>query len=369
MSFRVLRADGADEHDWLDILRRYPPELRDLHYTPAYGRIYRDTYGYEPMLAVLERDGQVAIHAFVRRPLDEMPFLAGAGVAGRYADVATPYGFGGPLLSQPEHAYSIDLLRDFDAAWRAWCIAEVIPAEFVCLHPLLGNAAGLEASGIVAPVATKDVVVIDLRLPEERLWSEISRGTRSSIRRAGREGVEVAQVVPDREALEAFQRMYLATMARVGAASRWLFPAAYFHACVERLGDEGSALFFARCRGELAAAYLLICDERTAYYHFGASDERWFALRPNNLLMYETLLWAKRRGCARYHLGGGVTASGNDSLLRFKSSFGGHEAPLYTYGRILHEGVYHELCELKRAYEVRQNVSGAAPDYFPLYRR
>ena len=77
----------------------------------------------------------------------------------------------------------------------------------------------------------------------------------------------------------------------------------------------GSALFFARLGGELVAAYLLIHDEHTAYYHFGASDERWLALRPNNLLMYETMLWAKGRGCAAYHLGGGVSSDENDSFF------------------------------------------------------
>jgi hypothetical protein len=158
-------------------------------------------------------------------------------------------------------------------------------------------------------------------------------------------------------------------MVRRGAAERWYFPESYFAACARRLGESGCALFFARCEGELAAAYLLVHDECSAYYHFGASDERWLERRPNNLLMYETLLWAKRRGLARYHLGGGVTASENDSLLRFKSSFGGTKAMLYTYGRVLNEDVYRRLCELKLEHEQRTATPVAQPDYFPMYRR
>lgn len=369
MSFRVLRADGADEAAWLAILRRFPAELRDLHYTPAYGRIYQDTYGYEPMLAVLESEGRTAIHAFVRRSLNGLPFLAEPGLDAPRADVATPYGYGGPLLAQPGCGGSDEFLRAFDGYWRAWCNAERIPAEFVCLHPILGNAAAIETSGIVTPEPAKEVVVIDLRRAEEQLWSELSRGTRSSIQRARREGVVVEQVEPNHRNLAVFQALYLATMARVGAAQRWFFPDAYFRACVERLGSEGSALFFATCQGEVAASYLLIRDERTAYYHFGASDERWLALRPNNLLMYETLLWAKRSGCGRYHLGGGVSSDRNDNLLRFKSSFGGYRTLLYTYGRVLHADTYRELCDLKRGHEARHGTTAAAPDFFPFYRR
>ena len=33
-------------------------------------------------------------------------------------------------------------------------------------------------------------------------------------------------------------------MSRVGAAQRWRFPDAYFRACVEQLGEAGSALFW-----------------------------------------------------------------------------------------------------------------------------
>jgi CelD/BcsL family acetyltransferase involved in cellulose biosynthesis len=369
MSFRVLQAHGVDEIAWLDVLARYPAHLRDLHYTPAYGRIYEDTYGQRPLLAVMERDGNTAMHAFVRRPLDDLPCLAQAKLARRYEDIATPYGFGGPLLAHPERSDSAQLLRDFDAAYRAWCVAERLPAEFVCLHPVLGNAASVEASGIVDPVPTKQVVIVDLTPPVEQLWSAVSRGTRSSIQRARREGIAVDRVEADRAALDRFQQLYLATMTRVGAAQRWLFPEAYFRACVDRLGPAGSALFFAHAGGELAAAYLLIFDGRTSYYHFGASDERWLALRPNNLLMYETMLWAKAQGCAHYHLGGGVSSAGNDTLLRFKSSFGGRRVPLYTYGRVLDADVYRELCDAKCRHEARSGAVATSSDYFPLYRR
>lgn len=369
MSFRVLQAHGADANAWIDVLGSFPAPLRDLHYSPAYGRIYEDTYGYRPMLAIITRDGNSVMQAFVRRPLDDLPFLQLSEQPGRYEDIATPYGFGGPLVAHPERADALPLLIDFDKEFNAWCISERLPAEFVCLHPVLQNAGVILASGITAPEATKEVVIVDLEPPVEQLWSAVSRGTRSSIQRARREGIVVRQVDPDREALERFQRLYLSTMARVGAAQRWLFPDTYFRACAERLGDRGCALFFACVEEEVAAAYLLISDERTAYYHFGASDERWLALRPNNLLMYETMLWAKARGCVHYHLGGGVSADENDSLLRFKSSFGGRRALLYTYGRVLNSDVYRDLCDLKRNHEALTGKAAPSSDYFPMYRR
>jgi hypothetical protein len=308
------------------------------------------------------------MHAFVRRPLDSLEFLA-QGAGRGYADSATPYGFGGPLVSDPDSPQAGRMLREFDASYREWSEAEGIAAEFVCLHPLLGNHRLIQASGIVPIVPTKPVVVIDLTLPEAELWAAVSRGTRSSIRRAQRSGIEVQRVTPDAHTLDIFQRLYLQTMHRRQAQPRWLFPDTYFPACMQRLGSEGSALFFARRAGELAAAYLLLTDHQSAYYHFGASDERWLEFRPNNLLMWETLLWAKARGMTRYHLGGGVTSDETDSLLRFKSSFGGERVTFYTYGRVLNQAVYGRLCELKRAHEQRTQAAVADADFFPMYRR
>ena len=368
MTFEVLSAQGADIERWHDVLERFPPHLRDLHYLPEYGLIYQDSYGYEPMLAVWEEDGIMGIHAFLRRPLKDLAFLAGEG-ARAFFDIATPYGFGGPLLSREETEASSECLRNFDVAFRRWCVDEHLASEFACLHPVLGNHAAVAAAGTAALNPAKEVVVLDLQAPDETLWGEVSRGTRSSIQLARREGVVVERVEADEQALRAFNRLYVDTMKRRGAAGRWFFPDSYFSDCIRWLGPQRSALFFARCEGEIAAAFLLLNDGHTAYYHFGGSDERWLGRRPNNLLMFETMQWAKRQGLSRYHLGGGVTASGNDSLLRFKSSVGGRRAVLYTYCRILNEDVYRVLCELKLRHEERVAQAVADPDYFPFYRR
>jgi hypothetical protein len=367
MSFRVLSADAADREHWHEVLARFPAPLQDLHYLPEYGSIYRDCYGYEPLLAVFEAHGLTAIQAFVCRPLDRLPFLADAGGAG-FRDIATPYGFGGPLLSRVGAQRADDCMRGFEDAFRDWCRQERLASEFTCLHPVLGNRACVAAAGIV-PSPAKEVVIIDLHAQEEELWAAVSRGTRSSIQRARRAGVTVERVHADADALEIFRNLYHATMQRRGAAERWYFPPSYFSECVRHLGQERSALFFARCEGEVAAAYLLLNDGQTAYYHFGGSDERWLERRPNNLLMYETLLWAKHRGLTYYHLGGGVGAQENDSLLRFKSSFGGRRAMLYTYCRVLNEDTYRELRCRKLAHEKRTAQTITDPDYFPFYRR
>jgi len=369
MEFRVLAATGEEGRFWSALLRRLPPELLDLHFLPEYGLIYQSTYGHEPLLAYVSDGRRYAIQPFVKRQLNALPFLAEQRITEPFHDIANAYGYGGPLSSDPGGASAQDLLAELDARFRAWCSSRRIAAEFCSLHPLLDNRRFVAGWEGVEPRAQKRVIYLDLTPGEEALWQGVSRGHRSSIQRARRAGVSVERVAADAVHLAEFERLYALTMQRHRAAERWRFPANYFRDCARLLGAARVALFFARVEEAVASAYFLLHDAGIAYYHFGGSDEAYFRLRPNNLLLYETALWAKRGGDRIYHLGGGVTSEEDDNLLRFKSGFGGASATLYTYGRVHDRAAYARLCELKLSHERATLGRSLDSDYFPVYRR
>jgi len=369
MEFRVLAATGDEGRLWSELVGRLPPELNDLHFLPEYGLVYEATYGHEPRLACLVDGRDFALQPFVVRRLNALPFLAQQGVTEPYRDIANAYGYGGPLCSDPGGAAAPGLLARFDERLRAWCLGERIASEFCSLHPLLDNRRLVAGWSGVSPREEKRVIWLDLAREETALWQAVSRGHRSSIQRARRAGVGVERVALDAQNFAEFERLYAMTMARHGAADRWYFPEGYFRTCARLLGPDRVALFFARVDGALASAYLLLHDSGIAYYHFGGSDDAFFHLRPNNLLLHETALWARRAGDRIYHLGGGVTAREDDSLLRFKSGFGGSAATLCTYGRVHDRASYDRLCELKLAHERAALGTTLESDYFPLYRR
>ena len=99
MGFEVLSAEGESSRRWTALVNNLPVQRRDIHFLPEYGRIYRDSYGYEPLLAVYSHSDQYIIQPLVRRPLGGLPFLAGATDAAAYWDIANPYGYGGPVSS------------------------------------------------------------------------------------------------------------------------------------------------------------------------------------------------------------------------------------------------------------------------------
>lgn len=219
MSFEILTADGASGERWSRLVAALPPPLRDLHFLPDYGLIYRDTYGQEPLLAVYQDDSGVVLQPLVRRALDDLPFLAGTGE--HAADIANPYGFGAPLASvtgPTGHA----LMRRFVGEFDAWCDRERIASEFASLHPLLIEHQLPALLDLRRPERTKDVVVVPLAGGEDALRAGLSRGQRSNIAKATRHGVQVERVPADPAHLAIFSELYYATMHRRNAAARWL---------------------------------------------------------------------------------------------------------------------------------------------------
>ncbi len=320
-------------------------------------------------MAVLEDDGSLVMQAFVRRPLDDLPFLADEDGPSRFFDIANPYGYGGPLCIATNGREPDDLIDEFEDLFMRDCHARGYASEFSSLHPLLENHVLLERFHQLQLTRQKPVVYIPLADGEAGIWRGLNRGQKSSVNRARRAGVEIRRVVPDEANLETFKRLYYETMRRNGAHERWYFPADYFANCLAELGEDRVSFFFAEVGGEVAAAHMLLHGFAIAYYHFGGSDETFSDYRPSSLLIYEAALWASRQGYRQYHLGGGVSSAPDDSLFRFKAGFSEARAMLYTYGRVIDETTYRELSRCKRAFELRQLGCESDSAYFPLYRR
>ncbi len=369
MPFEVLSAEGRDAERWRALIGGLPPERRDIHFLPEYGRIYRVSYGYEPRLAVLSTDEGYVLQPFVRRPLRDLPFLAGAPDAATFTDIANPYGFGGPLCSASDSGVARRLYAGFAKSFAEWCDRENIASEFASLHPFFCEHQIAIMRGMVAPHREKNVVYIDLTGGDDAILAGLNRGHRSSVAKARRAGVRVEKVEPTPRNLMTFNEIYSATMIRRKAAPRWFVPDRFFANCCALLGPRRASLFFASIGGEVECAYLLIHDFGTAYYHFAGTRDRHPELRANNLTMIETALWARKTGCSRYHLGGGVTSREDDTLLRFKAGFSDRRAPLYTYFCVRDQAVYDELCRRKRTHERETAGTELASDFLPLYRR
>jgi CelD/BcsL family acetyltransferase involved in cellulose biosynthesis len=148
--------------------------------------------------------------------------------------------------------------------------------------------------------------------------SQVMRG----VRRAQREGLR-ADLRRDRAGLASFYRLHVMTRHRLGVPTQ----PRRFILGLERLFDRGLGFALLVRRGEhtiAGAVFLTFRDVLT--YKYGASDARFLALRPNNLLFMEAIRWGCEHGFRSLDFG--RTHWGQESLRAFKLSWGPEEREL-----------------------------------------
>ncbi len=144
--------------------------------------------------------------------------------------------------------------------------------------------------------------------------------TRRAIRKAGSAGLRVVEA-NDQAAARLYYDLHCATRRRHGLPPQ---PYGFFAALQRHVLEAslGSILLVFRDQTPVAGAIFLFWGAR-ALYKFGASEQRFQALRPNNLLFHEALRLCIRRGCTSLDLG--RTSLDNAGLRRFKLGWGSEE--------------------------------------------
>ncbi len=185
----------------------------------------------------------------------------------------------------------------------------------------------------------------------------IRKRLREQIRRNERRGWET-RLVPGREVemgqLGAFERSYAETMARTGAAERYLYPTSYFG---RLLHSERSWLVLAEREGEALAGAIAVASDGYLHYYLGGTTDEALKDSPMKNLFSAMIAHGGKLGLP-VSLGGGVTPG--DSLDEFKRGFANASAPWHTHEVICDPSAYEELTA----------ATGAAPPqgFFPAYR-
>jgi lipid II:glycine glycyltransferase (peptidoglycan interpeptide bridge formation enzyme) len=166
-------------------------------------------------------------------------------------------------------------------------------------------AAGLAARGFgpspveVAPTAT---IEVDLTPEPAALLAGLRTDHRRTVRRAQQAGVTVRQGSADD--LVTFVELYNATAQRQQFEPQ---PLDYFRNQWDVLHPAGAmALFLAEYEGSVLSAALLTCfGDRAVYRLTGWSGAPMpSAVRPNHLLQWTAMQWAREAGFGVYDLGG-----------------------------------------------------------------
>lgn len=251
-------------------------------------------------------------------------------------DAISPYGYPGAHLLDPQAPGSEAL----DAQQIDWSETGLVS---VFVRDRIGESRSFAGGTVrnVVQIAEGD--------------AGIRKRLREQIRRNERRGWEVrfATGPEDAAALTAFKYAYDETMARTGAAERYLYPLPYFETLLK---GGGCWLLLAEREGRRLAGAFAVLSDRYLHYYLGGTADDALGDSPMKNLFAAMIKLGSELGVP-VNLGGGL--SPGDSLEDFKRGFASAEEPFRT----------HELVGDLVAYEELVARSGPAPEgFFPAYR-
>jgi len=356
LDFKILNAAiAADKIDWLTTLNHLPADRRDVYFQPDYVQAYVDSAEVEACCAVYKSDPAILMYPFLKSRIAQDEDSPNTEML---QDIQSAYGYGGPLVNA--EGEDPQFLQQAWNMFSDWCVKEQIVTEFVRFHPLLDNVRW--APQFMKTFEDRMTIPIMLASYEaELLNTSFYRGHRQMLNKAGRMGFSF-HVLPVGDELSWFVPLYEKTQEFLQAGSETDFGMEYFKALTDGLGED-AWLGVVKQADEITAATLVLEGPVSLHSHLMGYRRDIKTAGMTNLLYHGIATEGANRGKAILHMGGGLSASEEDPLFRFKKSLSPERA-FFWLGTHCHNLDRYE--ELGREWE---NNNGPRPrNYFQFYR-
>jgi hypothetical protein len=326
----------TDIAEWAALLAGPFRHGADIYHQPGFVALEARRIGAQPALIVTEAGGHTVGLVLLFRTVPGQPELC---------DATSVYGYNGLLYSGPvgESVPQAALEAIERALYLRGCVS-----VFNRSHPL-------RPAQLPGRVVAGETLLLELAVGLPAYLAGLSEGHAYDLRRMRADGLR-AEVDREGRHLEAFHRMYLATMNRLGAAAGYRFPLEVVREHFEMPSNDAQ-LWLAWDGDRLAAAALFFRGGHCAHYHLSASD-RQASKHPATKLILDAFIRAEITSGARrfLHLGGGVGGA-VDSLNQFKRNFGAKAVPFMLTRWTVRPADYDLLSE-----------GHVDADFFPRYR-
>ncbi len=207
---------------------------------------------------------------------------------------------------------------------RRAALAALMPFAFHdlgCAHLEIRDrfAAETDLADLGLQYSLAPTAVIDLSPPEDVLFGAMASACRRNIRKAGREGVIIEEVVDDPTFAADFYDQLRDVFAKQNLVPTYSIERV--RALIRHIGGSGQLLLLrARSQeGRCIATAVLPWYHRTMYFWGGASYRADQHLRPNEALIWYAMRWARERGVTEFDFVGGNS---------YKAKYGTTEVPV-----------------------------------------
>lgn len=325
--------------------------MKDIYFEKDYGRLYEEIEGGKCEVFNFQSElGQVQ-HLFLKRAI---PTKLGDEA---FYDLTTPYGYGGPVITEFVKGKKAQLTEAFHSAFRSYCKEQNVVSEFIRFHPVLKNADDFTSYCDV--IYKRNTLQTNLADHDDPILNEFSSSCRRDIRHALKVGVEF-KVTPSPEDLKGFKEIYHSTMKRNEAKPIYFFNDVYFSNCLKYFKNN-LVLVEVIYEGRTIGMSLNFSYGDFLHVHLSGTLQEFHRFSPAYVLQYALALWGKENGKKLIHLGGGRTGEKDDKLFLFKKKFSRNKELEYFVGqKIWNPEIYKSLC--KEALDTGDLLN------FPAYR-
>ena len=323
----------------------------DIYFDKNYGKLYAKTEHGEAVVREFECAAGRVLHQFILRKI-ESPLKED------YYDIVTPYGYGGPVITQLNDGYGKeDLVRAFEEDFSEYAAEKGIVSEFVRFHPIVKNAD--DFGEMYSAECIRHTLATDLSV-DDPIAEEFSKSCRKNIRRALNKGVSY-RVTRAPERIDAFKEIYYSTMDRNHAGEYYYFDDEYFSDCLKYYRENTVFVEAVFEEKTIAAGFYFIYGD-VIHIHLSGTLSEYLYLSPAYILRYAIAEWGKENGFKLIHHGGGRSNSPEDSLFLFKKQFAEKTELDFSVGKkIWNREAYRALCAALGADE--------NSEFFPAYRK
>jgi len=165
---------------------------------------------------------------------------------------------------------------------------------------------------------------LDLVKEEQEIFSQMKEKARYNVRLAERKGV----VVRESKNIKDLEKFYLIAQETAKRDGFGLHSKKHYLKLAEILFKNNlGTLFLAEHENDILSAIIVLFFNKKAIYLHGASSNVKRNLMANQLIQWQAIKEAKKRGCLIYDFGGISFQDKNwEGITRFKQGFGGKEA-------------------------------------------
>ena len=294
--------------NWDSLVLRHP--TASVFHTAGWARVLLDTYGFKPCSACVFK-GEVLTACL---PLLEVNrFLTGKrGISLPFTDFCEPL-LNGTVSSRDLFEFAVNLGKD-----RHWKYLELRSSDFSLERNERDKRN--ERDELANPYMSFSHHILDLSPGVDKLYKNVRESTRRNLGKAGKEGVSV-RFATDLESARTYFRLHCLTRKRHGGPPQpWSF---FENIYTHRVAAGRGFVALADYQGKPIAGAVFFTFGDQAIFKFGASDRKYHSVRPNNLIMWETIRRLAETGLRS--LSFGRTDPEHKGLIQFKSGWGGRE--------------------------------------------